>query len=212
MPTTEHHSRGDRRLLLAAAVVFLIAAMVLYLLAVQRATERDDAQQDKAEAENRATTAEEYVARIDQDCNRGDQLAKALQSAGRCPTARRIADQEPLEGVDGRDGTDGVDGADGVDGRDGRDGRNGRDGTDGTAGADGTGGPPGPTGPAGPPGPAGADGRDATCAGDFVCQAELDAVLADYATRTWVLALIAGLTCSVDGPVGEALTCTVGSS
>lgn len=71
---------------------------------------------------------------------------------------------------------------------------------------DGAPGATGPQGPAGPPGPAGAD---ATCAGEFVCEAELEAILADYAPRSWVIDLLQALGCELTGLGSEVLTCTI---
>ena len=47
------------------------------------------------------------------------------------------------------------------------------------------------------------------CEGEFVCNAELSEILSGYATQSWVIALFTSLACSVDGPAGQVLTCTI---
>lgn len=135
--------------------------------------------------------------------------------------------------INGTDGTDGEPGASCVEelglaacrgpqgerGPAGRVGDPGQPGEVGSQGETGPAGPQGEQGPAGPPGPTGAQGpagADATCAGEFVCQDELDAAIADFVTMAQVLAAvneaIAPLGCEVtvggNGPP-LILDCTI---
>lgn len=108
-------------------------------------------------------------------------------------------DDPPIPGRDGTDGTNGVDGKDATDAQvhasvveycSARNECLGKDG------------PPGPAGPAGAP---------ATCEGDFVCTAELDAAmaaaLANYLNRDDVLGLLRALGCATDKP--QLVTCSI---
>lgn len=100
----------------------------------------------------------------------------------------------------------GATGATGASGRPGRDGRDGRDGTDGTDGQI------GPAGADGQPGAPGRDGKDATCEGEFVCEDELNTLLAGYATESWVRVLFDALGCEVsivDGPPNQVFSCSI---
>lgn len=122
----------------------------------------------------------------------------------------------PVAGPQGTPGERGPRGFPGEDGRDGQDGRPGRDGDTitgprgptGTPGADST--IPGPPGPIGPPGPAGTPGRDAVCDGTFICQAELDAAIANLITRADVVSMLRALGCEVSvAGDDDVFLCTV---
>lgn len=100
------------------------------------------------------------------------------------------------EGPPGPRGPAGPRGEDGSSGRDGADGVSGADGQDGLRGPAGPPGPPGPAGPAGPPGPPGPKGEPGAAPD-----------LSAYATREWVLSLLAALGCEVNAD--PVVTCSI---
>lgn len=131
-----------------------------------------------------------------------DELQRRCRRAEGC----RPISPDVIEGAAGDTGAQGIQGIPGPRGPAGPPGNDGRDGDDGSAGATGdvgatgeTGatGPTGPQGPQGEQGPPGPAGADASCDGEFVCQAELDAAIADFVTLGQAVALIQALGCQV---------------
>lgn len=105
------------------------------------------------------------------------------------PSCIEAAGLIPCQGPKGDTGAPGADGEPGENGLPGEAGPQGPQGEQGPPGPQGEQGPAGPQGPQGPPG----ETPD----------------LSAYATRDWVLTLLAALGCQVDGPPGQALTCTI---
>lgn len=202
-------------------IVATITAIGLILVAVVGLwlSERDASQGEK-KAEKEATKEEQradlYESSLKELCAEGFISAcKQLESVEEV-APETDDDVEPIQipgpqGERGFPGETGREGETGPRGPQGREGQRGERGEPGEPGVDGESivGPEGPPGPAGPPGPPGPQGNPATCAGEFVCQDELDAALAAYAEQSWVLSLIMALGCDIEGLGSELFTCTV---
>lgn len=217
----------SRRVVVVLGWTVLLALIVLVAWLIGRvvtlAEDVDAADERAAQRGDAITELADAVTRQDSALDRAN---RRLIRLGEDPIEPPI-DVEPLEplqglrgpsgppGPTGPEGPQGPPGRPGDDGSDGTDGRSGVDGNDGENGADGPAGPAGPAGPEGPqgpPGPQGPAGADATCSGEFVCQNELDAALAPYATQAYVIALLQALGCEVTaGDQGPPLvfTCTI---
>lgn len=107
--TKQPHPTRERVALIVAGAVIIVCAMALYGILQTRTQERDAAEQQGAEATERAETAVEYITAIDADCKgrSGPELAAELEKAGRCGQAEKITEQEPLEPINGKDGENG---------------------------------------------------------------------------------------------------------
>lgn len=206
----------ERLTLVAVAVAVILATVALV-------HQRDDARTDAGDFQERAETAEQYVARIDADCRgaSGPGLARELVASGRCGAAEKIVEEGTADPLpvpqDGKDGTAGTAGKNGKNGRAGKDGTAGRKGDPGRGitssvlnpegelvlgYSDGTsvnvGRVIGREGLAGAPGTPGKDGETVDLTG--------------YATEAWVTALIAALGCETtvgDGGVPLVLGCNI---
>lgn len=207
-----------RGLILTSAAFFLIIGSLVGLWLSER-----DASEGEKEAEVEATAEEKrgdlYEESLTELCEAGyKEVCKQLDKIEDVvpPTDD---DVEPLPGPTGPAGPAGPTGPQGAPGENGSEGEGGAAGVPGEPGEPGQDGAQGPVGPPGPPGQdgaAGAPGVDASCEGQFVCEGELDSILANYMTMAQVLAAIneqiAPLGCEVtiggNGPP-LVLDCTI---
>lgn len=195
--------------MLVTTVLLAFVAVAFYLIGADRGDKLDTEKGKTDTLGQRAETAEGYVAQIDADCKRRDDIGRVLRKAGRCDDAEQItetADAEPIETIVGPKGDTGDTGATGDEGPRGPRGDRGRVGRTGAVGAQGDPGDtglagfPGPTGPQGDQGPKGEPGEPATCGADFVCSDELAAALSTFTTLDAVIAYLqTHLTCQVGG-------------
>lgn len=164
------------------------------LTAVTEASKRD-----RAELRETAESLSETVTSLSDGLQKANRRLTDLGEAPVVPDKVYV----PVEGAQGARGTEG---------------RRGKTGEQGPVGAQGPEGPVGPAGPEGKQGPKGERGEvgpagpPASCEGEFICEGELNTILAAYATQTWVTQFIMGLTCSVDGPGGQIFTCSIRGS
>lgn len=217
----------SRRALVAGAwLVGLLTIALLVLLLVMvfiLADRQDDSRADRDELDARISAQRDILTEQQRQL---DEANRRLLRAGEKPVDPSDEVVQAVPGEQGPMGPQGLRGRPGRDGTDGEDGETirGPRGFTGAAGQDGRSivGPRGPAGPAGPQGPAGADsnvpgppgpaGKDATCTGEFVCQGELDAALADYITRGGVVELLRALGCQVStdgGNPNQLFTCQI---
>lgn len=149
---------------IAFVVGLLGVGLAVYLAIHGTATEQalDSTTQNKDKISSQADQNANTTLQL---CARGDDIARALASAGLCQGSvdvkQQIAEQGPpgAQGPQGVQGTQGPQGIQGIPGQKGDKGDPGAKGDKGVTGAEGT---DGSTGPAGPAGPEGADGKDGT--------------------------------------------------
>lgn len=193
-----------RSVIVLAWLAFIVVLVLLVWLAGRVLALAEAVDAAETQASERGQDVDDLSAIV-------DQYGKAINRANRCirsdcgdtvtpPDTSDIpgpaGDVGPVGpiGPQGPRGEPGATGPRGPSGEPGDDGSDGDSGTNGDTGATGQQGPPGPQGeqgPAGPQGEQGPPGADATCEGEFVCQPELDAAIAQ------LVAIIQALGCEV---------------